>query len=276
MPSASISNTTPFTTYSMTVQARNAIGYGPESPPIQSQFNYNKASGGVEQEFAEGTYNGEPGTWKTHTFESSGTLDVILNVYPFHVLVVGAGGAGGTCNTSVHGPVNAPGGGAGRVVDIPEMEIPLGNKPVVVGDPATNDKDSVFNGQIAPGGGLGGAAGGGGGGVGGSGGGGGGSHGNGGPGGAANPGSPVEGLGTAGGNAGYQGMQHAHGGGALSVGPNGGVTLNISGSDEIYGKGGQVSASGGNPGGYGAGGNGQHNARGVGGKGVVIIAYRTG
>ena len=40
MPSAKIENSTPFTTYSMTVQAKNAIGYGPESPPIEAQFNF--------------------------------------------------------------------------------------------------------------------------------------------------------------------------------------------------------------------------------------------
>lgn len=39
MPSAKITNTTPYTTYNMRVQARNAIGTGPISGIVSAQFN---------------------------------------------------------------------------------------------------------------------------------------------------------------------------------------------------------------------------------------------
>jgi hypothetical protein len=118
MPTAKIENTTPFTTYAMTVQARNAIGYGPKSPPIEAQFNYNKASGGDEVatfEVTQELLDADPlleevgAVWKYHWFKANGTFTITSNPREFRYMMVGGGRAGGhSCNTG-HGK-GGPGG----------------------------------------------------------------------------------------------------------------------------------------------------------------------
>ena len=127
MPSAKIENTTPFTTYAMTVTARNAIGWGAESPPVEAQFNFNKASGGTPQTGNTSPdypgadivtdYNGTGETWAVHTFKSAGTFTVHAANQPWRVLVVGGGGSGGGTYASYGG-----GGGAGGVISEDEYE----------------------------------------------------------------------------------------------------------------------------------------------------------
>ena len=233
------------------------------------------ATGGDNVYFVD-NYLNTGRSYKVHEFTSPGTFKVNKADVPMRVLWVAAGGAGGSCNTSVHGAAGAPGGGAGRVAFDDAFVLTPGSYEVEVGPGITNGNgpDTTAFGQTCPGGGMGGSAGGGAGANGGSGGGGGGSHGAGGSGGAQQPGSPMEGLGANGGTAPANGMQHREGGNAGGTqGPSGYHTSDITGASANYGVGGAAGGGAGAPVGYGAGGNGGNNARGKGGDGVVIIAY---
>ena len=291
MPSASISNTTPFTTYSMTVQARNAIGYGPESPPVEAQFNFNKAEGGDIQVYPN--YDGTTETWTVHTFTTANAsqgFNVLMNPRPneWRVFAIGGGGAGGGVNNG--GSVANYGGGRGGFhVEVTDAVIPHGMNPVTVGDGGSYNSSYAGNpggtttiASISASGG------------------GGGSGGNvapPGPGGGQHGGSGVSGKGGAG------------AGGAASGSSGGvGVVSTITNSSVRYGGGGgggfqQGGGGGGNGGGghgatsapaysprhagagadnLGGGGGGASGGGGPiyngarGGSGILIIAYRTG
>ena len=227
---------------------------------------YNAATGGTESTIVN--YNGSGETWKVHLFTGNGTLSVTqaVGVFPFRVLWVGAGGASSGFNP-YHG-ASGGGGGAGRVVNADNYTLSVSAHAVTVGAAGAGQVNgaSQFYSQTAPGGGSGGGAGGGGGSAGGSGGGGGGSHGPGGSGGAAVPGTPLPGYGTAGGNAPTGGMASQSGGNAGgSTGSGAGYTSNITGADVVYGRGGNVGATGGGT--YGSAGLSPAG-------GVVIVAYR--
>jgi len=292
VPSAKIENTTPFTTYSMTVQARNAIGYGPESPPVEAQFNYNKASGGTPQtgntdplypgaDIYE-DYLGMGEKWAVHTFITSTadkTFIVESDVHPFRVLCVAGGGGGGYDAGG--------GGGGGGVIAKDQHDIGVGSYPVQIGAGGGNNNNggnSVLADLTAVGGGRGGTwhcqSGNGG----GSGGGASGSNGScGAQGGKGTAGQGHDGCG-------FKGVYSGWGGGGAG-GPatnrNGGPALpsDISGSTVHYGSGGY--GQGGNwpspkaaygCGGYGGGyGSTPPNPAGSSGTaGIVIVAYRIG
>lgn len=262
MPSASIENTTPFTTYSMTVTARNAIGWGAESPPVEAQFNFNKATGGTEKDFGEGEYNGLEGTWRTHTFTAeTGTFTVVTDAgKDFTYVVVGGGGTGGAGNDSISGG----GGGGGDAQEYAE-QIAVGDYEVTAGD---ERQASTFRGHTANGGG----------------------NGTNGGGWIGVPGQD----GYTGGNGGTSGSgyvgwgpndpQGGRAGGALGrpvTGRNGpGLISNVSGVEVEYGYGGYIrtgaSRFGEGGGGGGAAGGSENQKPRPGYAGAVIIAYRTG
>jgi hypothetical protein len=260
MPTAKITNTTPYTTYTMTVQAKNAIGLGPKSPPIEAQFNYNKATGGQTPDgVVEENYNGTNEQWTVHTLLPGDTFNVESAIHPFKVLVIGGGGGGGGDQGG--------GGGAGGAHET-ELELPSGNITAVIGAGGTAGQgqangtkggNTTFHGITSYGGGWGG-----------------GYDGRGGSGGAGGSGE-------------FQGKNGGgHSGGAYGSGGGGGGhnrKSSITGTELTYSQGGGGYQSGtghgaGTPANYGSGGGGggaQPTARGSNGRsGAIIVAYRTG
>ena len=111
MPSAKISNTTPYTTYNMCVQARNSIGTGPISGVVSAQFNcgYAVISGHNGAIVQSGLNIGDK-RYDLYTFTDATANDLSLTVETdglIDLLVVGGGGGGGTDQ----GRINAGGGG---------------------------------------------------------------------------------------------------------------------------------------------------------------------
>lgn len=130
MPSAGISNTTAFTTYTMRVQAKNAIGKGPMSGPVSAQFNYNKATGGIEIPYTES----DGSQWMMHKFTTNGTLVVTENPQPFKWRLIGAGGTSGYADCPMdHGRA----GGGGGWHDT-EGALPIGGTNIFVGQGGTS------------------------------------------------------------------------------------------------------------------------------------------
>jgi hypothetical protein len=270
----------------------------------------------LEQEFmlATGGTVTESGSFKIHTFTTSGDFTVLFAGNASEVMVVGGGGGGGR----QHG---GGGGGGGLVYASGSIEFSSGIFPVVIGgggagggDVATNGSNSTFNGYTAYGGGYGGRYGDGGiyasGSDGGSGGGGGGespgqeggeaiyaAFGNTGSDGGAGIGSP--GNGGGGGGAGEVGDSTNSGSNAPSGGD--GLEFNFTGTPAYYaggGGGGAFTVSLGGLGGLGGGGKGGDQGNlpgqsgttntgggggggsdfqpggGNGGSGIVIIKYQ--
>lgn len=251
MPSASVENTTPFTTYTFKVQPENIVGKGPMSMPVSGQFNFNKAYGGDVPEGVEvPNYNGSGEVWRVHTFTNSGNLKVEMAPQKFRVLVVGGGGSHGSGNQE-RGP---GGGGGGGFVDNENTTIPTGDHLVTVGTSGSGAASSLGSVLTVAGGGRGadGNTGG--------------SKARGGTSGA--PQSNQGGLNSSdswsGGGGGGAG---GNGGGAAPSAPGGGgpgLSSNITGANGTYGR-------GGNGGKHLPPRDMQHGAA-----GVVIIAYRTG
>lgn len=239
------------------------------------------------------------GLYTVHTFTSAGDF-VVTGSLLAQVLLVGAAGSGGFSNPNGY---FGGGAGAGRFIEISDMAISAGTKPVVIGLNASSRATS-FNGVTAPGGGDGGDGfmgppnAGTNGTDGGSGGGGAGAR----PGGSAPPlaGVNIPGTGSAGhGNNGGEGTRDdsgwaASGGGADAPGSvldangaSGGAGKNssISGTSVTYCRGGQAGGYGAgdgvtvtpaaNSGSAGGGGRGLGGAGVDGADGVVVIRYLT-
>lgn len=260
MPSASIENTTPFTTYTMRVQAENLVGKGGWSSEASGQFNYNKATGGQAPDgVVEENYNGTNEQWTVHTLLPGDTFNVETAIHPFKVLVIGGGGGGGGDQGG--------GGGAGGAHET-ELELPLGNITAVIGGGGSRGSgqsngskggNTTFHGITCYGGGWGG-----------------GYDGRGGSGGAGGSGE-------------FQGKNGGgHSGGAFGSGGGGGGhnrKSSITGTELTYSQGGggyksQTYVPGATPPNFGSGGGGgtaQPTANGSNGRsGAVIVAYRTG
>ena len=128
MPSARITNTTPFTTYTMTVQPKNAIGLGPKSPPVTAQFNYNKASGGTEKDYVAGGK-----LWKQHVYQSPGTFTFTVesSVKEWKIRLIGRGGNAGGADPPMDPATN---GGAAGFHEITVDSLPLKGLTVKVGN----------------------------------------------------------------------------------------------------------------------------------------------
>lgn len=260
----SITDTTPFANYIFGVSATNQMGTGVQAQSAPAQFNFNKATGGVEAEVTN--FNGSGETWKTHTFTSNGTFTVQQNPRDFRVLIVAGGGVGGTgCPNGSGG-----GGGGGGVYEDLAWTLNNGDYPVVVGagGPVDNGDyhpcgrnyggDSSFNGVMCGGGGTGGT-------------------------GAWNGKKPLGG--GCGGRPGSGGGQNGQAGGAGSLDHNPpasgspapqGPTSDITGTSTVYGQGGNYAW----PQGYGGGGKPMSPQGGptsvAGTAGIVIVAYRVG
>lgn len=259
------------------VDDHNAIEAGVEVVEA-GRFPYNAATGGTVTYYTDG----EGQAWAVHTFTASGDFVVTESVQPFRALVVAGGGAGGR---SQSGLWSSGAGGAGGMIDVDDLTLPVGTHPAVVGAGATyaanilKGYDSTFGGLTAVGGGCSqqdngnGRAGG-------SGSGGGQSGSGGGPG-----GSGVAGQGYAGGtNTGSGGG--AGGPGGDNNGPAGpGRVSTITGTAVTYATGGQakgvtgtmppVIPNSGN-GGAGASGNAGTFSGQDGASGVVIVSYAVG
>jgi hypothetical protein len=128
MPSAKIENTTPYTTYSMTVKARNVIGWGPESPPVEAQFNWNSVN---NTNYVDVPSHPWGGTWRVHTFTTTDQLDVVSSINPWKVVLVSGGGGGGSGWYEHKGGNGGTGGGI--EVEIPAEEVLFGDNLVTVG-----------------------------------------------------------------------------------------------------------------------------------------------
>lgn len=285
MPSANIEQTTPFTTYTMRVQAENLVGKGGWSSEASGQFNFNKAEGGTIKDFGEGEYNGLEGTWRTHTFTGSNKsekLTIFSNPRDFYVLVqAGGGGSGGFGNNGN----NTPGYGGGgehyyneeQRLDVKEYFIIFGANAGAGQRGQSVNLDGV---KSCVGGSPGGSGNGGSGGSGGGGGGGGGcSDPNANGGARGNGGAGANGCGNGGNAPGWGGNPNAGGGGGAGGSASGhragnGQNRTISGENKAYGTGGGVYSGVARA--YGHGGGGGMGWSGGGAGGCVIIAYRTG
>ena len=97
-------------------------------------------SGGTET-----TYDSGGDTYKVHTFNSSGTLEVTGSGTIANILIIGGGGAGGKSpSSSVHGG----GGGAGEYYVNTNQDIDAGDYTVTVGAGApVNTSGSGSNGN---------------------------------------------------------------------------------------------------------------------------------
>lgn len=283
---ASITDTTPFADYTFRVRGVNQQGTGDWSAETApAQFNFNKATGGVEQDFGEGEYNGLEGTWRTHTFKGNSTsIKFTVEAAPkdFRVLVQAGGGGSGNWGNNGN---NTPGyGGGGEHYYNAEEQLSVQDYWIILGanaGPAQRGQSVNMDGvKSCVGGSAGGSGNGGGGGSGGGGGGGGGcSDPNANGGAKGNGGSGANGCGNGGNAPGWGGNPNAGGGGGAGGNASGhragnGKNRDISGVMKAYGTGGGVYS--GTSRGEGNGGGGGAGWAGGGGQGVVIIAYRTG
>lgn len=213
-----------------------------------------------------------------HIFNKSGTLTPYTSISNVDYLVVAGGGSGGTRFGG--------GGGAGGMITGSGMSLTAQAYTVTVGAGAARQtansnfgfagSNSIFNGQTAYGGGLGGGNGGGG--NGGSGGGGGQSSGG---------GTGTSGQGNNGANGSWSGQYSGGGGGGKgSAGSSGtggsGQASSISGTSVTYAAGGngsdyyantQGATGAANTGNGGGGSGGDSNPSGAGGSGIVIVRY---
>jgi hypothetical protein len=114
--------------YTFKVRAYDAAGLrGGWSSEKKVTPSFNAATGGTEATVTN--YNGTGETWKTHTFDTSGTLTVTKSGLPFAVLACGGGGGGGGSNNAVHGGA----GGGGKATKNTALTIPVGANAVTVG-----------------------------------------------------------------------------------------------------------------------------------------------
>ncbi len=145
MPSARISNTTPYTTYKMWVTAKNAIGEGETAGPVSAQFNcgqwadidYNENRDAYfdypDNPFADGR------DFTVISFTRSGTLTV-KGEGMAHAFIMSCGGSGGrgANNNGTHSS-GGGGGGGGNIYDTTlDQGIPFylaeGTYDIVVGE----------------------------------------------------------------------------------------------------------------------------------------------
>jgi hypothetical protein len=105
---------------------------------LNSNVRTNRRPPGLVTGGTETTY----GSYKVHTFLTSGSL-VVTNVpltFTADVLVVGGGGAGGSGNS---GAYEAGGGGAGGMLVVPNHPISSGTFTVTVGNGGTADTTTI-------------------------------------------------------------------------------------------------------------------------------------
>lgn len=226
---------------------------GSASAKTATPPGWNAASGGTEATISNYLSTGQ--TWKTHTFTSSGTLNITNAGLTFSVLLVGGGGYGS-------GNTGAAGGG-GEVVENTSMTLTTGSKTITVGG---SDQNTVALGLTAR-------------------------CGTGGGGAFARGGSSYYGATTYIGGLGYDTGSGLIGGGGAGNGgsspsnttelPGPGRASSVSGTSYTYSPGGTGRKTGAGPtqtiiggGGNGGGGSGQPGSAGA--AGIVIVAYRIG
>ena len=127
----SITGTTPFADYTFRVRGVNQQGMGDWSAETApAQFNYNKATGGIEIPYTESDGSG----WMMHKFTTDGTLVVTENPQPFKWRLIGAGGNSGYSDCpNDHGRA----GGGGGWYDT-EGALPIGSTNMFVGQGGTS------------------------------------------------------------------------------------------------------------------------------------------
>ncbi len=128
----SVSGTSPFTDYIVTVYGVNIAGRGESATTDAFQLNYNEATGGDEVATFEVTQElldadpllGEVGAvWKYHWFKTNGTFTAKGNSQPFRYMMVGGGRAGGhSCNSG-----GGKGGAGGALVFDDAAVLPNGD-----------------------------------------------------------------------------------------------------------------------------------------------------
>lgn len=134
MPSARISNTTPFTTYSMWVTAKNDIGEGETAGPVYAQFNcgYARFDESSSSGFTFSTLTNPDGDGKNYRLASctsSGNKTIALELAGFvQILMVGGGGNG------YSNMVDKSGGGGGGQVFETILNLDEGSHGVYVGE----------------------------------------------------------------------------------------------------------------------------------------------
>ena len=112
MPSAKVTNATPFADYEFRVRAVNQQGTGEWSNnSAAAQFNYNTATGG-SLSYKDG-WLGQEGRWALHTFEGDGNFVVGDNPNDFQIMWISAGGQGGSGFIGEIGYGGKAGGGGG-------------------------------------------------------------------------------------------------------------------------------------------------------------------
>ena len=144
----SITGTTPYANYQFGIRGENQMGVGPRAVSPTAQFNFNKATGGVESTFtttqalvdaAPSIYKTVDEEWKVHKFENNDVtgLTVTQNPRDFYVMVVGGGGHGrsGTCGTGGYSCAGNGGGGGGVINELRPLS--LGGHPVAIGNGGT-------------------------------------------------------------------------------------------------------------------------------------------
>lgn len=232
---------------------------------------FNAATGGVETTISN--YNGTGQTWKVHTFNSNGSINVTSAVSPFSVLVLGGGDNGGSnrldcCTVGNRGGGN--GGNGGKYILSTSQTLLEQNISVTVGGAGGNSLLGSLNSSSGSTGGTGGTGAGGG----------GGNGGNGSVGLTSTiTGSSVQYSGGGGGGAHGTGCCGGFGGGTGAAGGGNGAGAStdccaVGGS----GNGSAASANRGSGGGGGSVSSQQYNSAsrsgGAGGSGVVVVAYR--
>ena len=131
-----VTGLTPGTSYTFTVEAQNAAGYGPASSASNSVTPTNpyvSATGGTISTYSSGGV-----TYRQHVFTGSGTFSVSSggNV---QVLIVGAGGGGGMLG----------GGGGGGGVAVASGTVTATNYSITVGNGGAGQQGWVTSGAIA-------------------------------------------------------------------------------------------------------------------------------
>ena len=135
----SVSGTTVFTDYVVSIYGVNEAGRGETSTTNAFQLNYNEATGG--DFMGEYTRLDDGTRWRYHKFTGSGTLTVTEDPQQFRVLVVGGGGGADWLQGS-------PGGYGGQVIN-GNYTLPATDNTVTIGGGGNGGQG---NGEEGPGG----------------------------------------------------------------------------------------------------------------------------
>lgn len=125
--SQTVTGLSDYLTYVFRVSGINAVGEGAASSNSAGASQFNAASGGTETTISN--FNGTGQTWKTHTFASTGSINITRSITQYRVLAVGGGG-----NGNGGGPYCAQGsqGARGTAVD-QNISLGTGTTNVTVG-----------------------------------------------------------------------------------------------------------------------------------------------